>query len=253
MVEEVIDPAGRPGDTAVAVPDKVDTSLPGAEAGKSVKDVPESSVSQSVQEVPKQVGTTPGTSRFQDTLIWFTGQAGDEFDVWGQRHGKRRDKQLRDFISTESMFASALGIVIVRNSAFNWEISGDPETADVVHQILIEANMGLGWADFIAKISSDLYTQDSGAFIEVVRDGNTPESPLIAINHLDAARCWHTGDPIKPVIYQDIKSNYHLLNWWNVVTLSEMPTAMEGLYGRQLCALTRLLMAAQIMKNCAIY
>jgi SPP1 gp7 family putative phage head morphogenesis protein len=259
MTTDEIDPAGRPGDTAVVDRDLIDPSLeeesllPGAEAGKSVKDVPEETIGQSVQEFPKQVGATPGTTSFQDTLIWFTGHAADEFEAWGRRHGKRRDKQLRDFIATESMFASALGIVIIRNSAFNWEVSGDPQTADIAHQILIEANMGLGWEDFIAKVSADLYTQDSGAFIEVVRDGSDPESPLVGINHLDAARCWHTGDPTKPVIYQDVKSKYHLLDWWNVVTLSEMPTAIEGLYGMQFCAETRLMMAAQIMKNIAIY
>lgn len=255
MAEE-IDSAGRPGDTAVvSSPEKaVNIPLPGFEIGKSVKDVPADVISETVRDVPKQ-GTVkvPGTNTFQETLIWFVGQAADEFEPWGQRNNKARDKQLRQFIPTESMFSSALGIVIVRNAGFDWEIQGDTKTAQRVHEILTEANMGLGWVDLISKVSIDLYTQDSGAFIEVVRDGEGFDAPFIGLNHLDAARCYHTGDPLKPVIYQDVQSKYHLLEWWNVVTLAEMPTAVEGLYGLQFCAETRLMLAAQIMKNIAIY
>lgn len=236
-----IDPAGRPG-------------LPGVEILASVKDVPTDVISETVQETPTQgAATGPPSSSYQDTLIWFVAQAADEFAAWGAQSSKVRDKQLRAFIGTESQFTSALGIVITRNSAFNWELEGEPRSADRVHQILTEANMGEGWENFIAKVSLDLYTQDAGSFVEVVRDGALPTSPLIGINHLDSARCWHTGDPLKPVIYQDVKQKFHLLNWWNVVTLSEMPTAIEGLYGLQWCAETRLMMAAQIMRNIAIY
>lgn len=220
---------------------------------KQTKQVTPKAVTQSVIDIPQQaaVSPTPSTT-LEASLLWMVGTAADEISPWGVRP-KIRDQELRNFYPTESLFSSALGVVTARNTGFKWTLEGPPRVAAEAHRILEEANMGEGWANFIAKISVDLYTQDHGAFIEVVRDGDSPESPLVGINHLDAGRCWHTGDPQKPVIYQDRKGVFHLLDWFNVVTLAEMPTPIERLYGLQVCALSRLLLAAQILKNIAIY
>ena len=113
--------------------------------------------------------------------------------------------------------------------------------------------MGAGWTDGMGKLSQDLYCQDHGAAIEIVREPDRPDGTVVALNTLDAGRIWHTGDPLHPVIYRDRKGVYHLLNWWQVVPLSEMPTAIEGLYGLQICALSRLMLAAQITKSISIY
>ncbi len=216
-----------------------------------VKEVVEPSVlAESVIDYPKSPANSPGS--IESSLIWQVAQAADEITPWG-RSPKERDRQLREFYPTESQFSSALGMVIARNIGFNWVIEGEDASAEATKDVLENANSGEGWDDLVAKISMDLYTQDHGAFMEFVREGNKPEGAFIGINSLDAGKCWHTGDPRKPVVYQDRLGSYHTLDWWSVATLAEMPTSIERLYGMQICALSRLLLAAQITKNIAIY
>lgn len=180
-------------------------------------------------------------------LVLWVGQQADEIEAWG-RNVKRRDRQLREFIPTENVLASALGTVVARNAAFDFSVKGPPRTAARVHEILENANNGKGWIDFIAKLSYDLYSQDSGGFFEIIRDGDGETAALIGINHLDASRCWHTGIPQEPVLYQDRLGRYHLMKWYQVQTIVELPVPHETLYGLQLSAVTRLLRACQIIK-----
>ena len=200
---------------------------------------------------PHQRGVLP-SSNIESTLIWAMAQAADEFEPWGRRP-KKRDFQLTEFYPTESLFSSALGLVASRNMAFSWQLEGDSRTEAQVQRILKGANAGDGWANFISKLSQDLYTTDHGAFAEIVREPDAPDGSLVAINNLDSLRCWHTGDPENPVIYRDRKDVYHLLKWWQVATFTELPTSVERLYGMQICSLSRLLLAAQITKSIAIY
>ncbi len=200
-------------------------------------------------------GSAPPKTAGADIMM-FLGASADEFEPWGRNY-KLRDRQLRKFITTESMFTSALGIVTSRNSAFNWRIDGPEgkpsDAAKVVQELLEQSNQGQGFPQLMSAISQDVYTQDGGAFMEIVREADRQDAPFVQLNQLDAGRCWHTGVPQKPVLYQDTNQKWHLLDWWSVITLSEMPTPIETFYGQQMCALTRLLTAAQIIKNISIY
>lgn len=185
-------------------------------------------------------------------ILWWIAGVADSIPQWG-KVPKRRDLELRAFWPTENQFASALGIVCARNAAFSWNIEGPPRASTRFHDMLVASNQGEGWANLIAKTSIDLYTQDYGAYWEVVREADRADSMPLAINHLDAYRCWPTGHPDYPVIYQDINGTYHLLAWWNVVSFTEMPTPIEGYYGLQYSALTRLLRAVQTIRNVSVY
>lgn len=220
--------------------------------GEGSKDVDPQTLLRSVIDSPSvgEIGTTPPS--IETSLLMMVANAADEFTPWGVRP-KERDKQLRDFFPTESMFSSALGIVCARNAAFSWALEGPDLTLQQVATMLEGVNQGRGWEDFVTRVSIDLYTQDAGAFVEIVRGGDAPASPIISFNHLDAYRCHPTGVPEAPVLYQDRRNKWHLLKWWNVHQITEMPTPIEGLYGLQYCALTNLLLAAQIIKNISIY
>lgn len=198
-----------------------------------------------IEHPPPPNGNQPYPGQ-DSSLFWFVSGYADEIQAWGTAT-KLRDKQLRSFITHENMFASSLGIVASRNASFSWSINGPESTVTRMQDVLESANSGEGWEDLIIKTSLDLYTQDFGAFWEIVRESE--RAPVLAINHLDAARCWHTGAPEAPVIYQDRLGKYHLLKWFQVVTFAEMPVPIEGMYGMQYCALTRLLRAVQIRKN----
>lgn len=206
----------------------------------------------SVQELPPAPSSRSPVPPSADAsqVIWFVGQFADEVATWGLVH-KLRDRQLRSFVYSEPIFASALGIICSRNAGFSWTLDGPERTVTQLQDRFENANMGKGWHDLIVKTTIDLSTQDNGAFWEIVRERDRADSPFIAINHLDSARCWHTGDPRAPVVYLDRLGRYHLLKWYNVIEFAEMPASIEqmGYYGLQYSALTRMLRKFQIQRN----
>lgn len=225
-----------------------DNGADSRQGGKAAID--DRAIARSVRVQPTD---SPSTNPPGDTgILWWMSDVADAITPWG-RFPKKRDLELRGFWPTENLFASATGIVSARNAAFSWNLEGPPRVVARLHSVLTGANLGEGWHDLIINVSIDLYTQDHGAFLEIVRETDSPASPVIGINHLDAFRCWHTGFPEFPVIYQDQRNRYHLLPWYSVVTLAEMPMPVEGKPGLQLCALSRLLRACQIMKNASVY
>ena len=201
-----------------------------------------------IQEPPSPNNQFPTTFSNASDLFWMVQTAANAIEPWGIGW-RRRDAQLRKFLTEENIFAAALGIICSRNAGFSWTLNGPDRAVTKLQHILETANMGKGWRDLIVKTTIDLCSQDNGAFWEIVRAGDSERSPLIGINHLDAARCTHTGVHAFPVIYQDMYSKFHLLPWYNVLELSEMPVPIEGLYGLQYCTLTRLLRRMQSTVN----
>lgn len=219
------------------------------EGTKSFDDV---AVGRSVIDVPPPT-LTPGFDPGQ--IFWMVGQYADEIARWGF-DWRLRDRQLRAFITQEPIFASALGIICSRNAGFSWTLDGPSRLVNQYQYILETADMGRGWLDLIVRTSIDLYTQDNGAFWEVVRASDSENAPFIGLNHLDAARCTHTGNRDYPVVYQDRLGQLHRLPYYSVIELAEMPAPVEGyigLYGLQYSALTRLLRKMQTTKNMDIY
>lgn len=194
-----------------------------------------------------------------DSYILWVGTIADSFIPWGTRP-KLRDGQLRDFASSEYFLLSALGSVCARNAAFSWKVSGDdaPRTANNCQDMLLNAQYGRGWEEFVIKFSMDFYTQDSGAFVEFIRETESEKAPVIGLAALDAARCWLTGNPEQPVLYQNSEGKWKKLYWWQVQNIQEMPSpkilGTKGChYTIQYCAVTRLLKAAQILRNITTY
>lgn len=203
-----------------------------------------------IEGMPRPNPNSGPVPSFDSSIFWFVGQFADNMLPWNGRTVKLRDQQLRNFILEEPIFASALGIICSRNSGFSWKLDGPERIVNRYQDVLDNADQGEGWHSLMVKTTIDLGTQDNGAFWELVRMENTNEkSPVIAVNHLDSARCWHTGNKYAPVIYLDRLGRYHLLYWWQVIKFVEMPTAVEGFFGIQYCSLSRILKAVQIRKN----
>jgi hypothetical protein len=195
----------------------------------------------------------------QSSLLLQFAEVADEFVVWGAQI-KQRDAQLREFWKKEPLLASAVYSACIRNASFDWEIvNSDPtkrphkNTIQAVTTILRNSDRGLGWDEFIKKICVDLYTQDNGAFIEVIRSRNDPSAPVLNIAHIDSYRCERTGNPKIPVIYTDRDGIEHKLRWYQVLTLEEFPSPEESVYGIQVCAVSRALKAAQIVRDINLY
>jgi len=201
---------------------------------------------------------TPASIAADGFVLWIA-QAADQFIPWGQQP-KARDAQLRQFVVKENYFASALGIVAARNASFSWRVEGRdaPRTSQIMQDVLLNAQYGKGWEEFIIRLTIDMCTQDLGAYVEIVRESDSDTAPVIGIGVLDAARCWPTGNPEKPVIYNGTTGRWKELKWYQVCQVMEMPSPLSAgsqsaTYSLQYCALTRALRACQILANVAIY
>ncbi len=191
---------------------------------------------------------------FTGFVMWL-GSIADDIDPWGgsQVNFHRRDIQLRNFWQTEPTLASAIYAITIRDASFSWTLKGDqPRTIDAMQEMLHNANLGKGWLDFIIKWRQDFLTQDNGAFFEVIRQTDSPDSPCIGINHLDSSRCRRTGVPDWPVVYTDRLNRDHKLMPWQVVAVSDFPSPVETANGIGFCAVSRVLRNAQLMRDFGI-
>jgi len=219
---------------------------------------PGEAIAQSVQK-PLQVTSLPASTVF----TWNIATAADSITPWG-RNVPLRDRQLREFWPTESFLAGALCNVSFRNAAYEWEIRGlSPSVEVAVSNVLKSAIAGdsFGWTNFILKFSQDLYSQDNGAFIELIRDPGedanskfkNERAPVLGISHMDSNQCTRTGNPKFPVIYSDRSGKDHKLAWYQVIPFSDYPSAIEKMNGVGVCAISRALRLSQIMRSIFIF
>lgn len=188
-------------------------------------------------------------------MTWMLSSVGDSLPEWAFGNLKTRDRELRAFWRSETLLAGAMAAVCTRNAAFEWSVEGPDNTVEASTKMLHGAIAGhtRGWIPFMYMLSQDLLSTDNGAFIEVIRDGNSPTSPVIGIGHLDSLRCFRTGNPDIPVIYEDRQGIRHKMPWWSIIPLSELPSPAEEMRGAGFCAVSRVLRYAQLLKNIAIY
>lgn len=180
-------------------------------------------------------------------FVLYLGTRADGFPAWGVEPVKR-DEDLRTFWPTEPYLASAMASQIARYASFPFVLEGPERTTAIYNSILAGCENGEGWQTMMIKFVTDLFTQSNGAFLELIRTDNEATAPVISMRHLDAARCRRTGWPNAPVIYWDLKNNAHLMQWYQIISMTEMPSPNSLLRGIQLCVLDRILKAAQIMK-----
>lgn len=226
--------------------------------------IPEDQFPKQAIEGSAQVQPKPNDLNWQGSLFTIgMASSADSITQWG-RDTARRDQQLRDFWPTESYLAGAVANVSFRNAAFDWSIKHpSPLVAKAVENMLKRAMAGdsFGWNNFINKFSQDLYTQDNGAFIEVIRepgaDANSKftgaRAPVVGVAHLDSGQCVRTGNAEYPVIYTDRVGERHKLAWYEVIPFSEFPSAIEKMNGVGYCAVTRALRLAQIMRSVLLF
>lgn len=218
---------------------------------------PDEALRQTVQVFPDGSISSGGS-----IFTWTIASAADAITPWG-RNVRKRDQDLRDFWPTETYLAGAVASVSFRNSTLDWEIKGPDVLTEAVRQMLESAIAGdsFGWVPFILKFSQDLFTQDNGAFIELIRDPGTDansrfqneNAPVIGIAHLDSGQCTRTGDPEYPIVYTDRAGNLHRMAWYQIVPFSDYPSAIERMNGVGYCATSRALRVAQIMRSIFIY
>lgn len=203
-------------------------------------------VNGSVIKEPPQF-SSPGTE-----YIFYLATVADDMPAWGS-NPIERDRKLREFWPSEPILASALYSTAARYAGFQWTLKGPERQVNIVNRVFRGSEQGKGWTTLMLKTLVDLFSQDNGAFIEIVRTSNSSTAPCIQLNHLDAGRCIRTGRAEEPVVYYDRIGVPHYLKWYQVVTLEEFPSPQESMFGMQYCAVTRLLRSAQILRDISIY
>lgn len=210
-----------------------------------------------VQDIPKAGEDARGAG--SQSLVLYINNFSNTIEAWG-RNWVRRDEQLRKFWPTEPFLASAISSVVMTRAALSWELTGPPKSVARIQEILNNSDFGKGWQSLMIKLSIDIATQDNGGFLEVIRDkpkpGQKPESaPVLGLGYLASSSCLRTGNPREPVIYVDAKGGYHRLRWYQVITFEEIPVGLPESPGidRQICFVSRVLKAAEIVKDINIY
>lgn len=214
----------------------------------AILNLPEPPISRSVIKQP-DLQAAEGFSDF----ILSIGPVGDSFHPWGTAP-RERDRQLRYFWTTEPKLAGAVWIAVSKYASFRWSIDGEAErVVNAYKRLMAAVQNGEGWHGLMTRVLIDYFTQDNGAFIEIIRTDDSPTAPVLSLNHLDSNRCVRTGRFDVPVIYYDSDEKPHRLNWYQVASLTEMPSPIEKYKGMQYCALTRILDEARLRRDELVY
>lgn len=186
-------------------------------------------------------------------LWWFGAGQGQPLPPWGTSIFER-DYELQRFLEKESFLAGAVVSICARNAGYSWSIKGDDESLVQASVTMLEnSDFGAGWVSLAMRLTYNLLTQDTGAFVEVIRSGPAATDPIVGLSMLPAGRCYATGDPDTPAIFIDRRGKYHKLRWWQVIHLLEMPVDHPVQSGLQLCGVSRCMQQAETFYGMAQY
>jgi hypothetical protein len=184
-------------------------------------------------------------------VVMYFASAADNFPAWPSL---ARDVSLDAFWRTEYLLSGAVYSMVAKIAALDFKVRGPRKSVARTLSMLRSADFGGGWLPFVQKVTQDVLTQDNGGFVELIRaSGAAPTAPVEAIAHIDAQKCERTGNPEQPINYEDGLGHVHRLRWFEVVPLCDLPSSRERDVGWGYCACSRVLRAAQILRDVATY
>lgn len=219
---------------------------------------PTQAIQESVQKFP-----APNNVSGSFSLVFDMASSADMISPWG-KNIQKRDRELRQFWPTEPNLAGAMANICMRNAAFDFVIKSENTRLETAVTDMLTSSLGppgqVGWSAKETAVSQDYYATDNGAFEEIIRDPGldansqfkAERAPVIGIAHLDSGQCVRTGNPEYPVLYTDRDGKVHKLAWYQVIPFCEMPSPIATMNGVGVCAVSRVLRAAQIMRSMAI-
>ncbi len=194
-------------------------------------------------------------------FLWFRSSAAEEGGV-SEWWSPKRDRELREFLKRDGndILQGAVASMVKKFKAMNWILEGPEATVARMQPILAdEADLGEGWSTLLSKTVEDYFSQDRGAFWELIGEGD-PAGPLTAlpvgIAHLDPAHIQLTGNPNYPVLFWEMKpgrGKAHKVHASRVVKMTDMPSPAQEMRGVGFCAVSRTLSSSRIMLKLARY
>lgn len=187
----------------------------------------------------------------QSPVVFHIARMADAMDA---QKGHRRDSQLWKFWPQEPLLAGAIYSMSSKVAALDFTLKGPRKSTTRYKNVLLSADFGRGWVNFITKVVQDMLAQDNGGFIELQRnEGAGANAPVQGIAHLDSQKCTKTGDPEFPVTYRDSAGERKKLPWYAVLPMTDMMSPREEDQTMGFCAVSRVLRAAQILRDVGLY
>lgn len=158
---------------------------------------------------------------------------------------RQRDRILDSTVRADAMWSAAIGIAITKAASMSWEAKSDGETrSKKAQELLLSADAtsisGIGgWVSYLGKQVRNFTCTNAGCFTEIIRANGAYGSKIVGLGHLSALRMRRTGDPEYPFIYIDRWGRQHVMRWWQVFNLVDMPDPDEAALGVGLCAAER--------------
>lgn len=160
---------------------------------------------------------------------------------------------MRQFWKTEDMLKTAISSTVQRYAAMEWSLKGSPLTRDVAHDMLNMVEDSKGLSMLISRLWLDVFTQDNGGFVNIIRSSDSRNAPTVGLKHLDSERCRRTGVYDQPVVYWDDNNIAHVLKDYQVEDFVDLPAPENAAFGAGLCAVSRILEDARYMRDTAIF
>ncbi len=175
-----------------------------------------------------------------------------------------RDAKLREFWKSGDHLSGAVYTMESKMTSIPFRVvARDQSIKEHVRQadritafVAAGAEFGGGWGEFYGKFVEDLLTVDNGAFAEVIGAGE-PTGPIlgqpITIAHLDSHRCQRTGNPLFPVLYEDLNGRQYKLHYSRVMFTAQMASPIAEMFGVGFCSVSRCISVAQTLIDILTY
>ncbi len=161
------------------------------------------------------------------------------------RGTKDRDRVLRiyDTHDYNALWQGARSGITKKVASLPFVLNGPTAKIQYWQDMFGQAHFGHGWEYLLKLIIRDFLTQSYGGIFEIAGPGD-PMKPLLeaptGINHLDAGRCYVTGNPIYPVLYYSLwDGKLHRMHASRVYMMVDDPVADERYFGIGTSALER--------------
>jgi hypothetical protein len=177
----------------------------------------------------------------------------DHYSLLPPWWSENRDRALREFVyrPNNDILAGAISSMIKKFKSMNWKIEGPLRVVNREQKVLTTAEFWQGWSFWLGKVLFDYYTQDKGAFSELIGAGNPSGpivGPVVGLAHLDARFCQLTGDIEFPVIFNNPKTNNaHKLHTTRVAHFVDMPSPAESMNNTGFCGVSRVIGSSEIL------